>query len=414
MAGSRTDNKGTYMALNRQIRYRAVAVLSWLLLAAGCAASVWFAWPRSHDATLANELPSLTSLSHEVDDGLLETDAALRNIEEIQIGDRVLAWNPELTEEEHAVADPVADDWNRIDLAIVKSDGYRLDISLLRPRAWIAEQQAEVGKSIHLDLPELNQYGDAQVLAIGPCPDIKPGPGRVVIGTFRHTSGDTIDVRVKDLDDPIGATQDHPFWSEDRQAFVDARELRVGEHVKTHSGQITEIESITSRGPPEPVYNLEIHAENVYYVSDIGVLVHNSTPYSSRTGTKSGPDFIVTPSGVAVSRKTLSMQGRSPLAGNFQGLAGKSVDEIVSRVPATWKMVPQDRGMGIKFLDDAGFERIRLHAASARAPQGSNSASGWTLRIMDRAGNYYDDVGKIVPYRANEGHIPIFGNPNAP
>lgn len=77
-------------------------------------------------------------------------------------------------------------------------------------------------------------------------------------------------------------------------------------------------------------------------------------------------------------------------------------------------MVPQDRGVGIKFLDALGKERIRIHAPSPRAPAGSNSASGWVLRIMDRAGNYYDDAGRIVPYRANEGHIPIFGNANWP
>jgi hypothetical protein len=88
--------------------------------------------------------------------------------------------------------------------------------------------------------------------------------------------------------------------------------------------------------------------------------------------------------------------------------------EIIERVPSTLKMVPQDRGVGIKFLDELGKERIRIHAPSPRAPAGSNSASGWVLRIMDRAGNYYDDAGRIVPYRANEGHIRIFGNPNWP
>ena len=70
--------------------------------------------------------------------------------------------------------------------------------------------------------------------------------------------------------------------------------------------------------------------------------------------------------------------------------------------------------MGIKFLDEAGFERIRMHAPSARAPVGSNSASGWTLRVMDRAEDYYDNLGRLVPYPANEGHIPMLGNPPAP
>jgi RHS repeat-associated protein len=124
--------------------------------------------------------------------------------------------------------------------------------------------------------------------------------------------------------------------------------------------------------------------------------------------------FSVTPKGVAVSSESLAKQGTSPRAGDFTGLAGASVDEIVSRVPSGWRMVPQDKGRGIKFLDQAGVERVRLHAASPKAPAGSNSASGWTLRVQDAAGNYYDDAGSIVPYKANEGHIPIWGNPKAP
>lgn len=127
-----------------------------------------------------------------------------------------------------------------------------------------------------------------------------------------------------------------------------------------------------------------------------------------------GPIYVA-PEGIAVTSKTLAKQGTSHLAGDFRGLAGSSVDDIISRVPKGWKMVPQDRGAGIKFLDAQGFERIRLHGLSARAPAGSNSASGWTMRIMDRAGNYYDNAGNVVPYRANTGHIPIRGNPtNAP
>lgn len=124
--------------------------------------------------------------------------------------------------------------------------------------------------------------------------------------------------------------------------------------------------------------------------------------------------IIVTPKGVAVASETLAKQGASHLAGNFTGLAGKSVDDIVAGVPSKWRMVPQDKGMGIKLLDEAGFERIRIHGPSPKAPAGSNSASGWTMRIMDRAGNYYDDAGRIVPYKANSGHIPIYGNPKSP
>jgi RHS repeat-associated protein len=124
--------------------------------------------------------------------------------------------------------------------------------------------------------------------------------------------------------------------------------------------------------------------------------------------------IYVNRAGEGVSSSTLARQGTSPLVGNFYGLSGASLDEIVSRLPANWKWSPQRGGNGIRFFDEAGFERIRMHGPNSRAPAGSNSCSGWTLRIMDRAGNYYDAAGRMVPYRANEGHIPIYGNPNAP
>jgi RHS repeat-associated protein len=131
-------------------------------------------------------------------------------------------------------------------------------------------------------------------------------------------------------------------------------------------------------------------------------------------GTAPGRVFFVNPAGEAISSNILALQGRSPLAGNFQGLTGASVDEVVSRVPSGWSWGPQRSGAGLRFFDEAGFERIRIHDINPRAPLGSNSLNGWTLRVMDRVGNYYDDLGLLQSGpRTNAGHIPLKGNPNA-
>jgi hypothetical protein len=79
----------------------------------------------------------------------------------------------------------------------------------------------------------------------------------------------------------IGVTASHPFCSVDHQAFVPVGLLEPGTRVKTHLDQIQTIVSLHPRpGPPEKVYNLEVHVEYVYFVGEDGILVHNSCgPY---------------------------------------------------------------------------------------------------------------------------------------
>jgi hypothetical protein len=122
------------------------------------------------------------------------------------------------------------------------------------------------------------------VLAIEPCPPLASGPGRTVTGTFAHSAADVLDLEIEGLDTPLGCTANHPFWSADRQDFVPAGSLTIGEHLRTESGTLRQVTRITPRrGPPVPVFNLEVDAEHVYYVSTAGVLVHNAYPATQGT-----------------------------------------------------------------------------------------------------------------------------------
>ena len=124
--------------------------------------------------------------------------------------------------------------------------------------------------------------------------------------------------------------------------------------------------------------------------------------------------IISTSNGVIVLPKTLSKQGTSKFVGDFTGLEGATVEEIFSRVPKEWKMLPQNLGQGIKFVDKAGIERIRIHAPDIKAPIGKNSNVGWVLRIQadDKGKKFYNNSGNIVNRNSNDGHISIYGNPN--
>lgn len=73
--------------------------------------------------------------------------------------------------------------------------------------------------------------------------------------------------------------------------------------------------------------------------------------------------------------------------------------------------VGSKNGNGIRFIDEAGIERIRIHGPDPKAPIGTNSNSGWILRIQDKNKNYLDNFGNIGGYKANETHMTIYGNP---
>jgi hypothetical protein len=73
---------------------------------------------------------------------------------------------------------------------------------------------------------------------------------------------------------PLGVTGTHSFWSVDRNDWVSASDLKIGETLKTLTGTIV-VESMTQREETETVYNIEVETDHVYRVGDSGVLVHN-------------------------------------------------------------------------------------------------------------------------------------------
>jgi len=117
-------------------------------------------------------------------------------------------------------------------------------------------------------------------------------------------------------------------------------------------------------------------------------------------------------------KNLFALQGTSKNVGNWQGLTGASFEEIFSRAPKDWKVMLQDDGRGIKFVDKDGADRVRIHgpSSSKHIPENSNSRQGWVLRISEKKNDtyiYYDDAGNIKGAKTNETHIPIKGNPNA-
>jgi hypothetical protein len=197
-------------------------------------------------------------------------------IEEIRPGDRVLAYNPEVTDEQRAAAiEPDPATWRLIEMELVAEDGRRVDIRLLRPFDWINQQGAVPGGQIHLNMKEIGAVGYAGVLKISACPDIRKGNGRVVTGVFQHVADNLVEVHIEGQLEPIISTSGHPFWSEDRKAFVSAMDLPSGELLRTADNRMMAVQYISVRTKSESVFNVEVDIEHVYYVGRDGVLVHN-------------------------------------------------------------------------------------------------------------------------------------------
>lgn len=113
--------------------------------------------------------------------------------------------------------------------------------------------------------------------------------------------------------------------------------------------------------------------------------------------------------------KRLVRQEASTNIGDFTGLTGASFEEIFSRAPKDWKVMLQNDGNGIKFVDKDGVERVRVHAPenNPNLPSTANTNNGWVLRIPASRNKYFDDSGKILKFNTDETHFPIKGNPNA-
>ena len=196
-------------------------------------------------------------------------------IERIQLGQRVVGRNP-IRGDTQTASEITVSNWCRIDL---ESEHGGL-VSFLRPKSWLVLQGVTEGDCYHLDMKEIGVDGPVRVLQITDCPPIEPddGTGRsVVTGTMQHTAANILSIKIEGEEGPLGVTTTHPIWSADRNCFVSAGELKIGERLRRENGTIVQVTRISPhRGPPQTVYNLEVDGEHVYCVSNGGLLVHNT------------------------------------------------------------------------------------------------------------------------------------------
>lgn len=331
-----------------------------------------------------------TSNSVEVARGIATTDAeyatvarpAQQAIETVQVGQRVVGRNPIREQVETLTPDP--ETWNEVRFHMRKPSGSSLWITLLRPGIWLELNDASVGESIDLEIHEMGAAGPAEVTYIGPCPPIPPGDGPVVTGTFKHQVDENdcvLNLWLEGQAEPTGVTDNHPYWSVDRQQFIPAGDLQIGETVDTLDGtaQVTKLEPRAYTGF---LNNLET-TEHVYRVGPDGALVHNTyARWLKNVGSSADPDNL------ALVANTV--QKRFPR----KNLSNQYVDSNGNPLDGQWKAIlsiDNEFRIGPSFA--GGHHEIAAFATKRGAPS------------VKTAGSFWFENGKIVKADINSGHF---------
>ena len=124
----------------------------------------------------------------------------------------------------------------------------------------------------------------------------------------------------------IVATAAHPFWVDNRQAWVDASALEVGDVMVSLDGRSEIVEGVEQWSEEETVFNLTVAGIHTYFIvaGDDPVLVHNSsctiTGRAAELRTRAGRNRVTinTPGG----RMTIDLDGKA----HFEKLLQTSVN----------------------------------------------------------------------------------------
>lgn len=174
--------------------------------------------------------------------------------------------------------------WKIIDIALTEANGKTNNVSLLRPNWWIRNIGADrLGNRFYLKIPEVAE-GDAIVKTIRVnqldtrlWDEQRNGDYvyRPITATFQHDSNNVLNLYFTNDEKPLGVTPEHRIYSIDKNDFVPAGSLSIGEKVKTYQGISTLVKKEKLEGEHK-VYNIEVYRDHNYMVSLNSIVVHNT------------------------------------------------------------------------------------------------------------------------------------------
>jgi len=284
------------------------------------------------------------------------------SIESIRVGQRVLTSDTANGSMGTAV-DPATWRLLRLEVDAPWEDGTpdSLHVETLQSPEWVQNQTAEVGSLVQapLDLQELGlpEGTLATVVAIEPCPQVEVGRGRVVLTTVNRLNCDVRELSLRSIDDQresLRPTGRHRFYSEDRQEWVPASQLRAGENIRSLRGRLT-VDCSRRIPGTHRVHDMTVETEHIYHVSTLGALVHNNE--------SSGPTNYFP--GQAGSGPTLTPPVIPPPA----NLPNGNMPPLVSTgAPILGNAPPLPTGTGGTFTNSSGSTWIRWYPPEGRGP----------------------------------------------
>lgn len=93
-----------------------------------------------------------------------------------------------------------------------------------------------------------------------------------VVGLFQKQTDEIYKVYIGD--EVIEATAEHPFWL-DGKGWTEVKDLKVGDLLVTSGGATLAIDKIKKEPREATVYNFEVADFHSYFVSNLGIWVHN-------------------------------------------------------------------------------------------------------------------------------------------
>jgi RHS repeat-associated protein len=94
-----------------------------------------------------------------------------------------------------------------------------------------------------------------------------------VLQTFNHDATQLVDIYIDG--EKITTTEEHPFWVQG-VGWVAAKDLTAGTHLQTNTESWLDIDRVDRHSELTTVYNFEVEGFHTYFVSDLGLLVHNT------------------------------------------------------------------------------------------------------------------------------------------